>query len=239
MYFLLSLLYSLLALAFQLQFTKKFNDAGFVVFWMLNYASMLAVGLALDAVITLLPVPLLPFFLLLFIIANVAVCAFPIEVLPHIYRYGYAMPFYNVSRGVRTILFATKNTVALTFGILIAWIAISCITIPLFQWLVRRHNRTSSTNAGLPSRSLEQTRGPTGIVENETRDSEKAEWLTTCAAWLFRFKLDIFFSSFFSFFFSALLYIFGHTLLVKQMYMVYFYPWSLGGFKLAECVFCR
>lgn len=43
------------------------------------------------------------------IIANVAVCPFPIEVLPVIYRYGYAMPFYNVSRGIRTVLFATRN----------------------------------------------------------------------------------------------------------------------------------
>ncbi len=33
----------------------------------------------------------------------------PIDVLPHIYRYGYAMPFYNVSGAVRTILFGTKN----------------------------------------------------------------------------------------------------------------------------------
>ncbi|KAF9028996.1 hypothetical protein BDZ89DRAFT_1251160, partial [Hymenopellis radicata] len=42
-------------------------------------------------------------------ISNVAVCFEPIEVLPHIYRYGYAMPFYNVSGAVRTILFGTKN----------------------------------------------------------------------------------------------------------------------------------
>ncbi len=41
--------------------------------------------------------------------ANVAVCFMPIEVLPHIYKYGYAFPFYNVSGAVRTILFGTKN----------------------------------------------------------------------------------------------------------------------------------
>ncbi len=41
--------------------------------------------------------------------ANVAVCFMPIEVLPSIYHYGYAMPFYNVSGAVRTILFGTKN----------------------------------------------------------------------------------------------------------------------------------
>ena len=49
-------------------------------------------------------------------IANVSVCAFPIEVLPHFYRYGYAMPFYNVSRAMRTIVFGTKNRGVLTIG---------------------------------------------------------------------------------------------------------------------------
>ncbi len=33
----------------------------------------------------------------------------PLAVLPNVYRYGYAMPFYNVSGAVRTILFGTKN----------------------------------------------------------------------------------------------------------------------------------
>jgi hypothetical protein len=80
----------------------------------------------------------------------------PIEVLPVIYRYGYAMPFYNVSRGIRSIIFGTKNTrtfvlvtpnssliydrkpVGLNFGVLIAWIAISCIALVMIQWFVRR-----------------------------------------------------------------------------------------------------
>lgn len=48
--------------------------------------------------------------------ANVSVCAFPIEVLPHFYRYGYAMPFYNVSRAMRTIVFGTKNRGVLRNG---------------------------------------------------------------------------------------------------------------------------
>ena len=69
--------------------------------------------------------------------------------------------------------------VPLTFGILIAWIALSCITIPLFQWFVRRHNWTSSLNAAAsvpPSRGLDHGK-PAREAENDTRDSEKAEWL--------------------------------------------------------------
>ena len=73
-----------------------------------------------------------------FLPANVSVCFMPIEVLPSFYRYGYAMPFYNVSLAVRTILFGTKNEVGIHFVILIAWAALSCITLPTFQWYRRR-----------------------------------------------------------------------------------------------------
>lgn len=40
---------------------------------------------------------------------NVASSAFPIEILPIFYRYGYAMPFYNFSKAARIIVFGTKN----------------------------------------------------------------------------------------------------------------------------------
>ncbi|KAF9017500.1 hypothetical protein BDZ89DRAFT_961048, partial [Hymenopellis radicata] len=55
-----------------------------------------------------------------------------------IYRYGYAMPFCNVAGAVRTILFGTKNELALHFSILIAWSAVSIISLPTFQWYRRR-----------------------------------------------------------------------------------------------------
>jgi hypothetical protein len=77
--------------------------------------------------LTLLTATFLPFFMLVWImcafqinlnlriihlasfLANVAVCVFPIEVLPIVYHYGYAAPFYNISKIARTIIFGTKN----------------------------------------------------------------------------------------------------------------------------------
>ncbi|KAJ8523129.1 hypothetical protein ONZ45_g404 [Pleurotus djamor] len=137
-YFFLSLFYSLLSMAFQLPFDRKFGNSGFLVFWMLNWFGMLSLGLALESMITLLTVRFIPFFLLIWIIGNVSVSLFPIDLLPGIFRYGYGAPFYNISRAMRTIVFGTKNNVGLNFGVLIVWIAISCITLPLFQWLQRR-----------------------------------------------------------------------------------------------------
>ena len=84
-------------------------------------------GLALESVITLLTARYIPFFMILLIIgmnvssstfiayynsfisANVAVCIYPIDMLPQIFRYGYAAPFYNISQSVRTIVFGTRN----------------------------------------------------------------------------------------------------------------------------------
>ncbi|KAF8198762.1 hypothetical protein K438DRAFT_1759415 [Mycena galopus ATCC 62051] len=105
---------------------------------MLTWIGMLAVGLAIEAMITLVTARFIPFFLITWMISNAAVTVFPLQVLPHLYHYGYAFPFYNISRAVRSIVFGTKNDLGLNFGILLAWVMLSCITIPLFQWFVRR-----------------------------------------------------------------------------------------------------
>jgi hypothetical protein len=141
-YFFVSLFYCLLSVTFKLSLSHKFGHSGFLIFWMLNYVGMLALGLALEALLTLLTVRFVPFFMLTWIIINVSVCVFPIEVLPNFYRYGYAMPFYNVSRAMRTIVFGTKNRVGFSFGILLIWVGISCITIPLIQCYVRKRPRS-------------------------------------------------------------------------------------------------
>ncbi|KAF8644054.1 hypothetical protein AX16_008707 [Volvariella volvacea WC 439] len=141
-YFFLSLFYSLLSVAFQLPLTRWFGKAGFMIFWMLNWIGMASVGLALESVFTLLTPRFIPFFMILWIIVNVSVSFLPIDILPSIYRYGNAAPFYLVGRGIRTIVFGTNNTLSLDFGILIVWIVISCITLPIFQILVRRRERS-------------------------------------------------------------------------------------------------
>jgi hypothetical protein len=64
---------------------------------------------------------------------------------------------------MRTIIFGTKNErssylssflsaevdetvflVAMHFGVLIVWIAISCITLPLIQWFARRRDERAA-----------------------------------------------------------------------------------------------
>lgn len=138
-YFSISLFYSLLNLAFQLDVTRKFGRGGFMVFWMVNYVSMLSFALALESTITLLTPRGMPFLMLLWIIANLSVTSFPIDVLPAVFRYGYAAPFFHSSRALRTVIFGTHNRVGESVGILLAWVVLSCITLSLFQWLAHRN----------------------------------------------------------------------------------------------------
>lgn len=170
-YFIFSLCYSLMSLGFQINFERKFGTAGFVVFWMANWLGMLASGLALEAMITLLTHRFVTYFLLLYLIVNVSVCTYPLEVLPSIFRYGYASPFYNVSQAVRTVLFRTKNEVGQNMGVLIAWIFVSCITLSLFQWLAwRRRQRRDEQKLFRDSHSRAELILPISLIQTAATD---------------------------------------------------------------------
>ncbi|KAH8825208.1 hypothetical protein DL96DRAFT_1817771 [Flagelloscypha sp. PMI_526] len=143
-YFLLSLFYTLLSRAFQLDFTRRFGSGGFPLLWMVNFCGMMALGLALESMLTLLTIRFVGFFLIPWVVVNVSVAVLPIDVQNVLYRYGYAMPFYNVSKAVRTIVFGTKNELGLNFGILIAWAVLSICTMSLFQVLSHHRAHTAA-----------------------------------------------------------------------------------------------
>jgi hypothetical protein len=143
-YFFISFFFCLLSLAFKVNFSRHYGHAGFVIYWMLNYLLMLTLGLAIEAVFTILTPKYIAYFIITWIIVNISVTIWPPEVLPSIYRYGYAAPFYNLSKGVRSILFGTRNQLGLNVGVLLAWIGVSLVTIPLFTWYMRRQAQCAS-----------------------------------------------------------------------------------------------
>ncbi|GLB41424.1 putative protein of unknown function (DUF3533) [Lyophyllum shimeji] len=134
----ISLVYSLLSLAFQVDFSRKFGAAGFFIFWMVNYVGMLSVGLVLESLMPVLTPRFISYFLIFWVIFNVSVCIQPIEVLPSIYRYGYAAPFYNISRAMRCVVFADKNMLGLNFGVLFAWMIVAIVVLVVIQLVARR-----------------------------------------------------------------------------------------------------
>ena len=127
---------------------------------------VMALGLATEAMITILTPKFISFFLVVLIIikyvplshitsrsshntdtpsfshpsiSSVSEPSVPIPLSgSYIYRVGYGLPFWNLSQAVRTIIFNTKNELGQNFGVLCFWVALSCCTIPLFTILMRR-----------------------------------------------------------------------------------------------------
>ncbi|CDZ98488.1 Domain of unknown function DUF3533 [Phaffia rhodozyma] len=139
-YIFVAFFYTMIDLPFKLPFGAKYTYAGgFFLWYVFVYMGMAALGLATEAVVTLVGPQFMAFFLIAWIIINVSEVSVPIPMTGNvIYRIGYAFPFYNLSDAVRTIIFNTKNRLGRNAGILIAWIALSMITIPLFTLLMRR-----------------------------------------------------------------------------------------------------
>ncbi|AOW07329.1 hypothetical protein B0I72DRAFT_161839 [Yarrowia lipolytica] len=130
--FIVSLCFSLVSLAFQQDFGVAYGKAGFVVYWLINYLAMLALGGATDNIqiifVKYFP-PILPVWLLFWVIVNTATAMSPLEVSPGVYAYGKAMPLYNALEAIRTILFNVKSTIGLNVGVLLIWIVVNwCIS---------------------------------------------------------------------------------------------------------------
>ncbi|EIW77627.1 hypothetical protein CONPUDRAFT_128595, partial [Coniophora puteana RWD-64-598 SS2] len=93
----LALTYSLVSLAFGLPFDAKYGQGvGFVLFWVYVWLGLCALGLALEAMVTVLTPRFLPFFLFLLIIVNLSAAALPDELQPSLYKYSVAFPMWNL-----------------------------------------------------------------------------------------------------------------------------------------------
>jgi hypothetical protein len=67
---------------------------------------------------------------------------YPIEILPTIYRYGYAMPFYNVQRATRTVLFSTRNQGECSILLILLLLVSFIVSLPTFLY----HSQALSMN---------------------------------------------------------------------------------------------
>lgn len=157
LYLPLSFFFAMINLPFKIHFGAHFNyAAGFFLWAFIMYLGMASVGFATEFMITLVGPRFISFFLIPLIIVNVSVVTLPHELQPWIYRYGVAMPFYNASRAVRTLIFDTKSELGRNCGILLGWIGVSLITVSLATWLMRR-------------KAVNEHRRATGEMEGDIR----------------------------------------------------------------------
>ncbi|KAJ1300800.1 hypothetical protein OPQ81_002440 [Rhizoctonia solani] len=113
---------------------------------------MLALGLVIEAAVTILQPRFMAYFLVPWLIVNVATPVEPHEMQVWWYKYGYAMPFFNHGEAVNTILFNTKNVLGRNSGVLIAWASLSIVTIAGLTWYGRRE-QVAKHSAGFPNKA--------------------------------------------------------------------------------------
>ena len=107
-YLILSLAYSLISLAFQIPFSNSaapstdvannanaYGKASFVVFWMLNWVGMTALGMACENVSMVIGQPWTAMWLIFWVISNVSTSFYEIALEPRFYYWGYAWPLRN------------------------------------------------------------------------------------------------------------------------------------------------
>jgi hypothetical protein len=158
-YLFLSLAYSLVSLSFQIPFNNTpppgessfptdqavananlLGRATFLVYYLLNFLGMSALGLPLEVAAMLLPStqPWTSLFLITWVITNVSTGFYALELAPGFYRWGYGWPLRQIVYGSRALLFGTRSQLGLNFGILAAWVVVAtCAWVPSC-WVLRR-----------------------------------------------------------------------------------------------------
>ena len=157
-YFMLSFAYSLISLAFQINFSDSnpntsdtavvvttdgynnlpaYGKGTFPVYWMLNFFGMIALGLACENVAMIVGQPWTGLWLIFWVITNVSTSFYSLEIEPAFYAWGHAWPLHYVVEGSRQILFDLHSRIGLDFGVLIAWGAVNTIVFPFACYFMR------------------------------------------------------------------------------------------------------
>ncbi|QIW99354.1 hypothetical protein AMS68_004872 [Peltaster fructicola] len=156
-YFMLSLSYSFISLALQINFKPSaytpqtevyqitdsrpnpggWGNGTFPLYWMLNFFGMIALGLSCENVAMLIGQPWTAMWLIFWVITNVSTAFYNIDIEPGFYQWGYAWPLHYVVEGSRQILFDLHNTLPLDFGVLIAWGAVNTLLFPFACYFMR------------------------------------------------------------------------------------------------------
>ncbi|ESZ98326.1 hypothetical protein SBOR_1319 [Sclerotinia borealis F-4128] len=143
-YLFLSLFYLTLSCMWHIPFSLHFGPAGYPLYWMLSWISMMAFGLTIENINNLLGMPFTPVFFVFWVISNVTTGFYPTEMLNDFYKWGIVWPLRHDMMGARAIIYGTKNTLRQNFGVLIAWVLVSLLLMPGTVWLQMRKKRVGA-----------------------------------------------------------------------------------------------
>ncbi|KAI1787220.1 hypothetical protein LXA43DRAFT_719015 [Ganoderma leucocontextum] len=168
-YFPLSMCFALVNVAFKLPLGTKFGEGvGFILSFVYLYLGMAALGLSLEAMITIFTPRFVPFFLFILILYNISPVVLPNELQNPLYSYGTGFPIWNLSQALRTIMFNTESHLGRNAAVIIAWIIMSCATLTVFTWLVRHIEKRGRLQA-------QRTRSKSPEIANASSQAEKGK----------------------------------------------------------------
>jgi hypothetical protein len=160
-YMVISLAYSLVSLGFQIPFshdpapttevTNNPNSYGrgtFVVYWMINWVGMTALGLASENVAMVIGQPWTALWLIFWVITNVSTSFYPEELSPAFYNWGYAWPLHSVVEASRSTIFDLHSRIGLDFGILFAWAAVNIAVFPFACIVMAKKQKKEKEKGG-------------------------------------------------------------------------------------------
>ena len=149
-YFFMSLAYSFMSLAFQIPFANPaasdtsvatnpgaYGKGTFVVYWMINFVGMSALGLACENVAMIIGQPWTAMWLIFWVITNVSTSFYSLDLSPKFYYWGYAWPLHNIVEASRSLLFDLHSRIGLNFGVLFAWVAVNSVLFPFCCYFMR------------------------------------------------------------------------------------------------------
>ena len=149
-YLFMSLAYSFISLAFQIPFSRDsapttivansasaYAKGTFVVFWMINFVGMSALGLACENVAMMIGQPWTAMWLIFWVITNVSTSFYSLDLAPKWYTWGYAWPLHNIVEASRSTLFDLHSRIGLNFGVLFVWVAINSALFPFCCYFMR------------------------------------------------------------------------------------------------------
>ncbi|KAI2466104.1 MNNG and nitrosoguanidine resistance protein [Annulohypoxylon bovei var. microspora] len=163
-YFFVSLAYSLVSLAFQIPFQNPpasptevafnpsaYGRASFVVYWMVNFVGMNALGIACENMGMLIGQPWTAAWLIFWVITNVSTAFYSVDLAPGFFKWGYAWPLHHIVQASRQILFDLHSEIGLNFGVLFAWAALNVALFPVVcyvtRWRQERERRAAERHA--------------------------------------------------------------------------------------------
>lgn len=150
-FFFVSLFFCTVSAIFQIKFTNAFGRGGFVIYWMTTWLFMMAAGGLNENIISLIYTwkpQFIGFWITSFVILNLAPTLFPFVLNNVFYRYGYAMPVYNVSSIYRVIfLDLSRHRMGRNYGVLVAWIALNTAFLPVSLKLTVKIKRAVEADA--------------------------------------------------------------------------------------------